>query len=71
MSTFLLPAELAELTGYKTRARQRRWLEDRGWKHEVDRLGFPKVLRAEMDRRMIGGPSKSKDREVNLSALAA
>lgn len=72
MSTlFVSPAEVEELTGYKTRARQRHWLVEHGWKHEVDRRGFPKVLRAELERRMLGSPSKPKERELNIAALVA
>lgn len=68
---FLSPDELKDLTGYKLRACQRRWLADHGWKFEVDRRGFPKVLRAELERRMLGGPDTKKVRELNLKALAA
>lgn len=67
---FLSPDELRDLTGYKMRAGQRRWLTDHGWKFEVNRLGFPKVLRAELERRMLGAGQK-KERELNLKALAA
>lgn len=37
--------ELAELTGYKARSYQRRWLEDRGWIFVETRSGRPLVGR--------------------------
>lgn len=70
MSLFLSPDELRDLTGYRVRKLQAKWLADRGWRHEVDRLGFPKVLRAEMERRMLGGSKPKKERELNLKDAA-
>jgi len=32
---FITPEELAELTGYRRNADQRRWLKSHGWKFEV------------------------------------
>jgi len=46
MDTFLTEEELQRLTGYKLAAHQRRWLEERHWKHAQDRLGRPIVARA-------------------------
>lgn len=37
--------ELAELTGYKARGYQRRWLEERGWVFVETRSGRPLVGR--------------------------
>jgi hypothetical protein len=68
---FVSPRELVDLTGYKQKKLQCEWLVDHGWKHEVDRLGFPKVLRAELERRMLGAGTSKKERELDLKALAA
>ncbi|WP_040263756.1 DUF4224 domain-containing protein [Pseudomonas massiliensis] len=45
--------ELAEVTGYKQRHYQRRWLRDRGWRFVESRGGRPLVGRAYM-RLMLG-----------------
>jgi len=43
---FLTRDELTELTGYKKRPGQIRWLAERGYKFEIGRDGRPRVLRA-------------------------
>lgn len=54
--TFLLTHdELVALTDRRSRAGQVAWLRDRGWRFEVGGAGWPKVARAEYERRMIGG----------------
>lgn len=64
----LTPKELHDLTGYARRSAQLRWLTDHGWKFEVDRYGVPKVLRAEMERKMLG-TTQPRTRELNLKAI--
>ncbi len=57
---FLSPAQLVELTDRKRISGQIEWLTARGWPFEVSAVGRPKVLVAEMERRMSSGPvSKS------------
>lgn len=53
---FVSRDELAELIGCAptSRACMRRWLKKNGWPFEADRNGFPKVLRAYYDQRMLG-----------------
>ncbi len=55
MSPFLAPKEVEEITGRRQHKRQIEWLVARGWKHEVSAGGRPIVLRAEMERKMLGG----------------
>lgn len=44
--------ELAEITGYKTRAGQRRWLTKRGWNYVESRGGRPLVGRHYLRTRL-------------------
>ncbi|MDU9391875.1 DUF4224 domain-containing protein [Pseudomonas sp. zfem002] len=46
--------ELAELTGYKPRAWQRRWLNDRGWHYVESRGGRPLVGRQYARQKLSG-----------------
>jgi hypothetical protein len=71
MSPFLSPAELVQITGLTQHAAQIRWLRDpaRAWKFEISATGRPVVLRAEMERHMLGGQQK-RTRRLNLSAIA-
>ncbi|MEY2340907.1 DUF4224 domain-containing protein [Acidithiobacillus sp. IBUN Pt1247-S3] len=62
MTTFLTPEDLYNLTGLKTKPGQVRWLQERGYRHEVSALGRPVVLWAEVERHLIGAggtPRKS------------
>lgn len=68
MSLFLSRDELHELTGYTQAAAQFRWLTSRGWKHEVGADGRPRIMRAEMERHLLG--SKPRTRELNLAKVA-
>lgn len=52
---FLSTKELAALTDYQRPADQMRWLKAHKWPFAVSRKGTPKVLKAEMLRRMMGG----------------
>jgi hypothetical protein len=68
--------ELAELTGTRQAARQRRWLQDRGWPF-LDALGrnsYPRVS-TEVARQHLAGrastPAASNKRGPNFAALAA
>ena len=71
---FLSPDDLYELTDYIRPVDQRRWLKEHGFAHEIGASGRPKVLRAEVERHLLGG-SKSKgtrlasEPKLNLDAL--
>lgn len=45
--------ELFELTGYKTASYQVKWLRDRGWRFELNRVNKPRVDR-EYYRQQMG-----------------
>ena len=49
---FLSAAELADLTGLKLPACQRRWLIRNGYLFDADINGRPKVLRAYVEHRL-------------------
>ena len=49
---FLTEEELKELTGYKRPTSMRRWLAERQYRFEVDRTGYPKVLRDSVMSRL-------------------
>lgn len=63
--------ELIDLTGYKTGAGQVKWLRERGWRFELNRVGQPRVDR-EYYRQQMGlqvasaGPA---DSEPNWAAI--
>ena len=42
---FMSKEELHELTGFRNRPGQIRWLSERGYRFELDRSGRPRVLR--------------------------
>lgn len=52
---FLSQEQLAELTGYKRMAEQKRWLRANEVRFLVDRWGRPRVLVAEVERIMLSG----------------
>ena len=56
---FLTRDELRELSGYKRRSDQARWLRENGYPFELDKDGNPKVPRAAVESRFqvkTGGP---------------
>jgi hypothetical protein len=69
VSIFVTPEQLAEITDLTQHAAQIRWLTDHGWKFEISAVGRPRVLVAEMERKMLGGAQK-KPRQLNLAAIA-
>jgi len=52
MSCALTPEELASLTGYRSPAWQRRWLDRKRWVYETNRLNHPVVDRDYYRRKM-------------------
>jgi hypothetical protein len=76
MTAWLTDAELADLSGYKTAARQRAWLERNGFAERADYFcnaaGKPRLLRAALDPRLpISAATSSPPRaaEPNLAAI--
>ena len=51
---FLLPEELVELTGYKRQSDQVRWLIDRAYAFELNKDGYPRVLREALIAKLGG-----------------
>lgn len=51
---------MVELTGYKFRALQIRWLLEHGYKFEVPASGWPIVLKLHVENRLGGFGSKIK-----------
>lgn len=68
MSALLTDAELEQLTDCKYAARQIEWLRDNGVRHLVGRSGRPKVLRAELDRILLGAV-QSKPAEPDFESI--
>lgn len=52
---FLTPAELEQLTGYKTPAGHAKWLDARGWRFERQRAGGVVISRAYVETMLAGG----------------
>jgi len=65
---FLTPDELADLTGYKHREKQKAALRSMGIKFETRPDGRPRVLRCVLERRHGLTPIR-KPREPDFSAL--
>lgn len=51
-SLFLSPAELVDLTGFKMRAGQARWLDQNRWRYAMARNQQPRVARDYFLQRM-------------------
>jgi hypothetical protein len=66
---FLNDQELEQLTGYRRKAWQIRWLRNRRFRFELDALGQPQVLRAYVEKRMSDG-NKSEVAQPNWAAMA-
>lgn len=62
---FLNRNELEEITGYKRPGAMRRWLGENGYKYEVARDGYPRVLRAAVAKKL-GGDSPISDWEPQI-----
>ena len=66
---FLTPEDLYELTDLKRSAEQLCWLRERGYAHDIGVSGKPKVLRAEVERHLIGGKGKANSRGPRSPSL--
>lgn len=73
VSLFLTGAELLALTGYQGMTNQRKWLEARGWSHEVNAIGRPVVSRAYCEKRLGVSADSAVDRtwSPNIAAIRA
>lgn len=70
--TFLTPAELVDLTGFKARHCQVRWLERNRWRFAMTRRKEPRVARDHFNERMgCGGRAATHADAVNQAAGAA
>ena len=71
-ATFLTPAELVDLTGFKARHCQVRWLERNRWRFATTRRKEPRVARDHFNERMgCGGRAATHADAVNQAAGAA
>lgn len=69
---FLTNEELEDLTDRKNPRYQSRWLAEHGYAFEVSAAGKPKVLRAEVEARLLsGGKQQKKPQQPNWAALRA
>lgn len=70
---FLTPAELHELTGFKDRHCQARWLTRNRWRYVVDRHNRPRVARNHFAERMGCGtrPGAGHVEAIHAAAIGA
>lgn len=66
-SLTLTPAELIDLTGYKTGKRQCRWLAENDYTFDVRADGRPALSRDQYNSRH--APSRRRPSAMNLAAL--
>jgi Domain of unknown function (DUF4224) len=57
---FLAPEDIERLTGRKRYSAQIRWLSTHRYKFDVNGLGMPVVATAEVNRKLVGGSSKTR-----------
>lgn len=65
----LTPSDVADLTGYKRGAEQRRFLQDNRIPFIVDRRGLPKVLRSVLEHDIGLREQTPRAHEPDLDAL--
>lgn len=61
--------ELFELTGYKSAQKQVKWLLDRGWVYQLNRVGRPKVDREYYRGKMGNQTAETVTVEPNWAAI--
>lgn len=66
---FLSPEEIKELTGYTQYTAQRRHLQKIGITYILARDGSPRVLRSELESKMVSGHNAVKTSEPNWEAV--
>lgn len=57
---FLAPKDIEHLTGRKRTGAQVRWLSAHGYNFDVNALGMVVVAIAEVNRKLVGGSSKTR-----------
>lgn len=68
---FLTDEELAELTGYRQPARQKRWLDAQGIRFFEGADGRPRVLSDAITRILLGGKRQERNIRPHLERLEA
>ena len=69
---FLTADELADLTGFKARHCQAKWLERNRWRFALTRRREPRVARDHFNERMgCGGRAATHSEVINQAAVAA
>lgn len=66
---FLTDDELFELTGYKSAQKQVKWLINRGWVYQLNRIGRPKVDREYCRSKMGNKAAEVATVEPNWAAI--
>jgi len=66
---FMAPAELAALTGRLRSAGQIRWLQEHGFRFTTTAAGRPVVLRAEVERHLLGSHRPKADAGPRLDLV--
>lgn len=66
---FLTPEELADLTDRRRPADQARWLRENGYRFALSAAGRLKVLRAEVDRHLLGSHRPKADAGPRLDLI--
>lgn len=66
---FLTYEDLVDLTGYKYKSLQKRWLVEAGYKFSVRRDGFPCVLISHIER-ILGGTATQRQHQQQGDANA-
>ncbi len=66
---FLTAGEIQELTDRKRFKDQIRWFEERAYRFEISTIGRPKVMREEIERRLLSVPRKKSDRGPRLELV--
>ena len=62
---FLTDDDLVRLTGYLRPAAIRRWLDAHGYKYEIARNGWPRVLKCAVEARL--GAVSNREPRLNLA----
>ena len=66
---WLTEQEVAELTGYKRHADQRRWLTAHVWLFEINANGRPVILRGYAEQKLCGEAVKKSARRPDFSHI--
>lgn len=71
MSLFLSRDEMRELSGRHQRGKVADWLRSNGYRFDLAADGWPKVLRAAVEARLMPAARQRKPTEPDFSAYAA